>query len=216
MAGLGHRTGSSGRSRIRPGRALPRARPSRRAELRWQRPLGGCRSSGGTGPAELGTSKDGAALSALNQADHLLQPLRHPGFVRYAADRIEALVRLGDAAAAEVALADLEQRATAAQSPWGRHAVSRARILVTPAELLDAAYQQVPATPVRSGFEAARTRLIYGERLRRAGRRMEAREHLRSALGTFHAIGAEPWERASDRTARQRRPPPAQTRPVPA
>ncbi|HSZ99376.1 MAG TPA: AAA family ATPase [Streptosporangiaceae bacterium] len=147
------------------------------------------------GLLELGAGEDGAALSALNQADHLLQPLRHPGFVRYAADRIEALVRLGDTAAAEVALADLEQRATAAQSPWGRHAVSRARILVAPAELLDAACQQVPATPVRSGFEAARTRLIYGERLRRAGRRMEAREHLRSALGTFHAIGAEPWER---------------------
>ena len=38
------------------------------------------------------------------------------------------------------------------------------------------AYQQVPAAPIHSGFEAARTRLVYGERLRRAGRRMEARD----------------------------------------
>ena len=79
------------------------------------------------------------------------------------------------------------------------------------AELLDAAYEQVPAAPVRSGFEMARTRLVYGERLRRAGRRTEAREHLRGALGVFHAIGAEPWERRAQTElrasgARLRRP----------
>jgi DNA-binding CsgD family transcriptional regulator len=127
--------------------------------------------------------------------DGLLRPLRHPGFIRYAADRIETLVRLGDLARANVALAELEQRATAAQSSWGRHAVARARVLVAPAELLDAAYCEVAAAPIHSGFEAARTRLVYGERLRRAGRRTEAREHLRRALGVFRAMGAEPWER---------------------
>ena len=163
------------------------------------------------GLLELGVGEDGTALSALDEADRLLRPLRHPGFVRYAADRIETLVRLGDTAGAKAALADLEQRTTAAQSPWGRHAVARARVLVAPAELLDAAYQQVPAAPIHSGFEAARTRLVYGERLRRAGRRMEARECLRGALGVFHAIGAEPWERRAQAElrasgARMRRP----------
>ena len=166
------------------------------------------------GLLELGAGEDGAALSALDEADRLLRPLRHPGFVRYAADRIETLVRLGDAAAAEAALAELEQRTTAAQSPWGRHAVARARVLVAPAELLDAAYEQVPAAPIHSGFEVARTRLVYGERLRRAGRRTEAREHLRGALGIFHAIGAGAMGAArGDRVARQRRPA-AQTRRV--
>jgi len=163
------------------------------------------------GLLELGAGEDGPALSALDEADRLLRPLRHPGFVRYAADRIETLVRLGDTAGAKAALAELEQRTTAAQSPWGRHAVARARVLVAPAELLDAAYQQVPAAPIHSGFEAARTRLVYGERLRRAGRRTEAREHLRGALGIFHAIGAEPWERRAQAElrasgARLRRP----------
>jgi DNA-binding CsgD family transcriptional regulator len=163
------------------------------------------------GLLELGAGADGAALTALDKADHLLRPLRHPGFVRYAADRVETLVRLGDLAAAQAALARLEQRADAAQSPWGRHAVSRARVLVAPAELLDAVYEQVPATPIRSGFELARTRLVYGERLRRAGRRTEAREHLRGALGVFHSIGAEPWERRAQTElrasgARLRRP----------
>jgi DNA-binding CsgD family transcriptional regulator len=147
------------------------------------------------GLLELGLGEDGAALSALDVTDGLLRPLRHPGFIRYAADRIETLVRLGDLARANVALAELEQRATAAQSSWGRHAVARARVLVAPAELLDAAYCEVAAAPIHSGFEAARTRLVYGERLRRAGRRTEAREHLRRALGVFRAMGAEPWER---------------------
>jgi DNA-binding CsgD family transcriptional regulator len=163
------------------------------------------------GLLELGAGQDGAALTALDEADRLLRPLRHPGFVRYAADRVETLVRLGDLAAAKTALAELEQRTTAAQSPWGRHAVSRGRVLVAPPELLDAAYGQVPVAPVRSGFEMARTRLVYGERLRRAGRRTQAREHLRGALGVFHAVGAEPWERRAQTElrasgARLRRP----------
>ena len=147
------------------------------------------------GLLELGAARDEAALSALDEADRLLRPLRHPGFIRYAADRIETLVRLGDTARATAALAELERRTAAAQSPWGRHAVARARVLVAPAELLDAAYQQVPAAPVPSGFERARTRLVYGERLRRSGRRTEAREQLRAALGSFHAIGTQSWER---------------------
>jgi DNA-binding CsgD family transcriptional regulator len=163
------------------------------------------------GLLELGAGQDGAALTALDEADRLLRPLRHPGFVRYAADRVETLVRLGDLAAAKTALAELEQRTIAAQSPWGRHAVSRGRVLVAPPELLDAAYGQVPVAPVRSGFEMARTRLVYGERLRRAGRRTQAREHLRGALGVFHAVGAEPWERRAQTElrasgARLRRP----------
>jgi DNA-binding CsgD family transcriptional regulator len=42
-------------------------------------------------------------------------------------------------------------------------------------------------------FERARTELCFGERLRRARRRSQAREPLRRALVTFEALGAEPW-----------------------
>jgi DNA-binding CsgD family transcriptional regulator len=42
-------------------------------------------------------------------------------------------------------------------------------------------------------FERARTELCYGERLRRMGRRIDARERLRAALATFENLGAEPW-----------------------
>jgi DNA-binding NarL/FixJ family response regulator len=42
-------------------------------------------------------------------------------------------------------------------------------------------------------FERARTELCFGERLRRARRRAEARGQLHAALQTFERLGAEPW-----------------------
>jgi DNA-binding CsgD family transcriptional regulator len=47
-------------------------------------------------------------------------------------------------------------------------------------------------------FPWARTRLVYGERLRRAGLRRQARDHLRAGLESFERLGAAPWaERAA-------------------
>ncbi len=42
-------------------------------------------------------------------------------------------------------------------------------------------------------FEEARTRLCYGERLRRVRRRRDARDQLRPALEAFERLGAAPW-----------------------
>jgi DNA-binding CsgD family transcriptional regulator len=62
-------------------------------------------------------------------------------------------------------------------------------------------------------FDQARTQLLYGEFLRRARRRAEARSHLRNAIDTFEQLGASPWEdraraelRATGETARKRQP----------
>jgi DNA-binding NarL/FixJ family response regulator len=46
---------------------------------------------------------------------------------------------------------------------------------------------------VAGPFERARTELCFGERLRRARRRTEARAWLRRALRAFDACGAEAW-----------------------
>jgi DNA-binding NarL/FixJ family response regulator len=62
-------------------------------------------------------------------------------------------------------------------------------------------------------FNRARTQLVYAERLRRAGRRAEARQQLRPALAAFETLGAAPWAervraelRATGEVARSRDP----------
>src|SRR5829696_2324287 len=62
-------------------------------------------------------------------------------------------------------------------------------------------------------FDRARTELVFGEYLRRDGRRKAARAHLRSALDGFERLGAGGWAerahdelRASGETARKRSP----------
>jgi DNA-binding CsgD family transcriptional regulator len=42
-------------------------------------------------------------------------------------------------------------------------------------------------------FEAARTRLAFGQRLRRSRSRVLAREQLRTAVDVFDRLGARPW-----------------------
>ena len=49
-------------------------------------------------------------------------------------------------------------------------------------------------------FDRARTELCFGERLRRARKRGEARVQLRRALDTFERLGAAPW---ADRARRE-------------
>jgi DNA-binding CsgD family transcriptional regulator len=44
-------------------------------------------------------------------------------------------------------------------------------------------------------FEEARTRLVYGEWLRRSRRRSEAREQLSVAMSAFRTVGATGWEK---------------------
>jgi len=48
-------------------------------------------------------------------------------------------------------------------------------------------------------FATARTALSYGERLRRSGRRVDARVQLRAALETFLRLGAQPWAERAER-----------------
>jgi DNA-binding CsgD family transcriptional regulator len=78
-----------------------------------------------------------------------------------------------------------------------------------------AAYEQALAHHADSDrrFEEARTRLVYGEHLRRMKRRSAARTQLRSAIDIFERLGAAPWEerartelRATGETARRRDP----------
>ncbi|MDT0495321.1 AAA family ATPase [Streptomyces griseus] len=113
-----------------------------------------------------------------------------------AADQIEAAVRLGRPERAEEAMRHFENwaRAGAAAAPWAQAVVLRCRALLgdRPED-----YTQALRLHEKGGrpFERARTELLYGEWLRRARRRNEARGVLRSALATFESLRAEPWMR---------------------
>ena len=74
-----------------------------------------------------------------------------------------------------------------------------------------AAHEAAEAAGAGRVFDHARTRLAYGEWLRRNRRRVDAREQLRAALVTFEDLDATPYAdravaelRASGETARKR------------
>ncbi|MBE1582146.1 AAA family ATPase [Nonomuraea angiospora] len=122
----------------------------------------------------------------------------HPTVVwRSTPDRIEAAVGAGDLEAARAALEAYERWSAQAGTAESRALLTRCRALVgagpekeLPEKELEEALR-LHANP----YEAARTGLLLGERLRRAHRPGEARPHLRAALETFRRAGAEPWAR---------------------
>jgi DNA-binding CsgD family transcriptional regulator len=105
---------------------------------------------------------------------------------------IEAAVHVGDPESATAALPRLEQRATSTGTEWGLGALAAARALLAPDEqaeqLFVEALERLEAAHI--GPHAARTRLSYGEWLRRANRRTDAREQLGEAHAQFTEMGA--------------------------
>ena len=117
---------------------------------------------------------------------------------------IEALIRLGDLAAAEPLLASLEDRARRLDRAWALAAAGRCRALLASAQgdhdAAHAALGRAFAAHERLDmpFELARTHLAAGDVARRARRKVAAREQVVSARAAFARLGAEPWaERAA-------------------
>jgi DNA-binding CsgD family transcriptional regulator len=110
-------------------------------------------------------------------------------------DMVEATVRAGDTESARAALARLSERAEAGGAPWGLGLLGRARALLAEDCDAEALYEQSLAHLARSGVatELARSRLLYGEWLRRQRRRRDARVQLRAAYEMFLAMDAEAW-----------------------
>jgi DNA-binding CsgD family transcriptional regulator len=118
-------------------------------------------------------------------------------------DLVEALVRAGrDAEAAEA----LERWAAAPRAalPWAPQLVERCRGLLASEDDVDGHMLEALRLHADTDepFARARTLLCYGERLRRSGRRREARERIREAERLFDTLGARPW---SDRARRELR-----------
>jgi DNA-binding NarL/FixJ family response regulator len=133
-----------------------------------------------------------------------------------ALDRIEAAIRAGERETARAWLDGFEPWAESSGAPWTRAVALHCRALLSDdqreARRLFSAALDAHAEAARP-FELARCELAYGEFLRRARHRVEAREHLRAAFDGFEGLGATLWAerarvelRASGQTARKRDP----------
>jgi DNA-binding CsgD family transcriptional regulator len=107
-------------------------------------------------------------------------------------DLVEAAVRSGEHDQARVAYAQLEDRTRLVSSEWGRGLEARSAALVADdATAAEAFYVEAVERLGRAQTrpDLARTHLLYGEWLRREGRRLDAREHLRTAHEMLDDMG---------------------------
>jgi DNA-binding CsgD family transcriptional regulator len=116
----------------------------------------------------------------------------------------EAASRAGDRARLEFALRWLSERTGAIGSRWASGIEARVRALLSESEVADALYRESIAhlSGTRARLELARSHLLYGEWLRRERRRIDAREHLRTALEAFTDMGADAFARRAERELR--------------
>jgi DNA-binding CsgD family transcriptional regulator len=111
----------------------------------------------------------------------------------------EAASRTGDDALVKAALEWLSERALVTPTEWAVGIQARLRALLSEGQSADQLYcesiDRLGRARVRA--ELARSHLLYGEWLRRQGRRMDAREQLRTAYGMLDTMGMEAFaERA--------------------
>jgi DNA-binding CsgD family transcriptional regulator len=116
------------------------------------------------------------------------------GFPTWAlVDVVEAAARTGRPAEAAQALRRLAETTRAAGTNWARGVEARSRALLSVGGEAEGYYRQaikhLGCSRVR--VELARSHLVYGEWLRHAGRRADARAQLRIAYEMFAEMGAE-------------------------
>jgi ATP/maltotriose-dependent transcriptional regulator MalT len=112
---------------------------------------------------------------------------------------IEAAGRTGETELAARALERLGEQTQAGDAEWARGIEARSRALMSDGEVAERLYREAIDRFGRTRLrpELARTRLLYGEWLRRANRRSDAREQLRGAHQAFASMGADAFaERA--------------------
>jgi DNA-binding CsgD family transcriptional regulator len=148
------------------------------------------------GELELGLGRAAEAAEQFERQRRLLADLGitdvdlWPG-----AELVDAYGRLGRAEEAERMAREFRDAAEAKGQPWSRARSLRCIGMVAPDAELEAPFAAALREHARTPdvFETARTRLAYGERLRRTRNRVKAREQLRAALEIFERLDARPW-----------------------
>jgi DNA-binding CsgD family transcriptional regulator len=114
-------------------------------------------------------------------------------------DLVEAACRSGQPELAANALSRLQAATAGCDSDWAAGVEARSRALLIEGVEAEAAYTEAldRLARTRLRLEHARAQLLYGEWLRREGRRSDAREQLRAAHDNFAELGVEAFaERA--------------------
>lgn len=146
---------------------------------------------------------------------HLEQISQRPIAGIAAIDRLETAARADRREQAASWAQQLDEFGTATGTAWAAAAAAHGRAVLADGADAERHFEQALAHHARSPRRAdrARTELAYGEFLRRARRRVDARAHLRAALEAFEDLGARPMAerarqelRASGETARRRDP----------
>jgi len=152
------------------------------------------------GELELGLGDAAGAVERFEHQSGLLAALGITDVdLSPAAELVEGYLRLGRRDAAAGVAAEFSAAAAAKRQPWPLARAARCQGLLAGEADLAGHFEQAlrlhAETP--DAFELGRTRLAYGERLRRSRNRALAREQLRAAVDTFERLGARPWaERA--------------------
>ncbi|MGY1883891.1 AAA family ATPase [Blastococcus sp. SYSU DS0753] len=191
LAGLAAAAAARGHAWSGADEAAARAR-ARALELSGEQPSALVRAlvAWAAGLGALGRRRYEEALPALRDV------LVHPSTALLAlGDLTEAAVRSGAASTIEPVVAEAERVAAALRSTHLQALVHRSRALLAPGAEAAERFEAAVETGQRAGspLELARSRLAWGEWLRRHGQVVAARGHLAEALHVFDTEGAAPW-----------------------
>jgi DNA-binding CsgD family transcriptional regulator len=117
---------------------------------------------------------------------------------------VEAAARAGDPETASSAMEELSMRARASGTEWALGIAARSRALTSTGVQAEEHYREAieRLRNCRMGAFLARSHLVFGEWLRREGRRHDAREQLRTAHALLADMGAEAFAARAARELR--------------
>jgi len=141
------------------------------------------------------------ALGAAEQAAEDPRELWFSNPFGWPVELIEAATRTGEVERAADAMEWLSSTARAGASDWGLGVEARSRALLSDGDAAERLYREAIERLQRTRLrvDLARAQLVYGEWLRRERRRLDAREHLRSALEMFNGMGMEAFAGRAER-----------------
>jgi DNA-binding CsgD family transcriptional regulator len=139
------------------------------------------------------------ALAAAAPASEHPEELQSPLWLQ---ELVEAAIRSDQPEQAAAALQELSQMTAIIGTDWALGIEARSRALLSDGDTAEGLYRKAieHLTHSEARVELARAHLLYGEWLRREGRRADAREQLRTADEMFVSIGAEGF---AERTRRE-------------